>query len=214
MYIPRVHTLQLHNLLELIKKEQDVCNVAMSEVIRQVSVDCVERGALLAKIREQYAGLLAKVPPQIEGLHEELLAQRAVDRHLTEELIRFRTIVGVLTNELSELKMLENKNRREALRAQEEVWIVRLELEARMSSCPLVQPFASVRSGQRHLPWECLVQLQAAVEEAEKNASLINEYHELYELQRKRLEKQLGETADERELWSTTAYSLAVKVPT
>lgn len=55
-------------------------------------------------------------------------------------------------------------------------------------------------------------QLQAAVEEAEKNASLINEYHELYELQRKRLEKQLGETGDERELWSTTAYSLAVKV--
>ena len=122
-YILRAHVLQLHNLLELIKKEQDVCNVAMSEVIRQVSVDCVERGALLAKIREQYAGLLAKVPPQIEGLHEELLAQRAVDRHLTEELIRFRTIVGVLTNELSELKMLENKNRREALRAQEEVWI-------------------------------------------------------------------------------------------
>lgn len=58
---------------------------------------------------------------RVSRMHEELLAQRAVDRHLTEELIRFRTIVGVLTNELSELKMLENKNRREALRAQQEV---------------------------------------------------------------------------------------------
>lgn len=62
-----IYSPQLHNLLELIKKEQDVCNVAMNEVIRQVSVDCVERGALLAKIREQYANLLAKVPAQIRG---------------------------------------------------------------------------------------------------------------------------------------------------
>jgi hypothetical protein len=40
----------------------------------------------------------------------------------------------------------------------------------------------------------------------------LTEYHALYELQRKRLEKQVVMLTDEKELWSTAAYSLALKV--
>ena len=55
-------------------------------------------------------------------MHEDLIAQRAVDRHLTEDLIRFKTTVAVLTAELTDVKQLEKRNRREAVRAQEDVF--------------------------------------------------------------------------------------------
>lgn len=48
--------------------------------------------------------------------------------------------------------------------------------------------------------------------EAQKNASLLAEYHDLYELQRKRLEGQVFMLSEEKELWSQAAYSLALKV--
>ena len=57
-----------------------------------------------------------------------------------------------------------------------------------------------------------ILQLKAALSEAKKNSNLLAEYHDLYELQRKRLEKQVALLADEKEIWSTTAYSLALKV--
>ena len=56
------------------------------------------------------------------------------------------------------------------------------------------------------------MQLKEALSDAQKNASLLTEYHALYELQRKRLEKQVVMLTDEKELWSTAAYSLALKV--
>ena len=57
-----------------------------------------------------------------------------------------------------------------------------------------------------------LQQLKHALSEAQKNASLLAEYHELYELQRQRLESQVVRLTDEREIWSTASYCLAMKV--
>ena len=54
--------------------------------------------------------------------------------------------------------------------------------------------------------------MQKALSDAQKNASLLSEYHQLYELQRKRLEKTIQMITDERELWITTAYGIALKV--
>ena len=48
--------------------------------------------------------------------------------------------------------------------------------------------------------------------ESQKNANLLNEYHELYELQRRRLEEQVHALSKEKEIWSAAAYSLALKV--
>lgn len=42
--------------------------------------------------------------------------------------------------------------------------------------------------------------------------SLISEYHDLYELQRKRLEGLVGKLTEERDLWSSAAYTLSLKV--
>ena len=55
-------------------------------------------------------------------------------------------------------------------------------------------------------------QLAKALSESQKNASLLTEYHELYELQRKRLEKLVETLTEEREVWSNAAYSIAMKV--
>ncbi|XP_078323463.1 axonemal dynein light chain domain-containing protein 1-like isoform X5 [Crassostrea virginica] len=165
---------QMHNLLELIKKEQNIYNTVFHEVIRQVSIECVERGELLANLRQKYSDLLNKVPQQIKSLHEEVMAQRALDRRLTEELMRFKGTIGILTSELSAVKEHDKKVTKEAQQAQED--------------------------------------LRTALSEAQKNASLLAEYHDLYELQRKRLETSVHLLTEERELWSNAAYSLALKV--
>lgn len=88
---------QLHNLLEIIKQEQDIYNIVFNEVIRQVTIECKERGEILSKLRERYANLLSKVPRQIKSLHEEIIAQRALDRRLTEELMNFKATISYLT---------------------------------------------------------------------------------------------------------------------
>merc|ERR1711936_17756 len=111
---------QMHNLLDLIKKEQNIYNVVFHELIRQTSIECVERGELLAELRNKYSELLNKVPHQIMSLHEEVMAQRALDRRLTDELMRFKGTIGVLTSELTEVKEHDKKVTKEAQKAQQD----------------------------------------------------------------------------------------------
>ncbi|CAF0722793.1 unnamed protein product, partial [Brachionus calyciflorus] len=165
---------QLHNLLEIIKQEQDIYNIIFHEVIRQVTVECKERGEILSKLRERYANLLSRVPREIKSLHEEVVAQRALDRRLTEELMEFKSTINYLTDELSYVKEHDKQIAEQAAIYQKD--------------------------------------LKKALEDAEKNASLLAEYHELYELQRKRLEAAIKSIIDERDLWIKTSYSIAYKV--
>ncbi|CAI9575048.1 unnamed protein product, partial [Staurois parvus] len=58
--------------------EQNIYNVVFHELIRQVSVECMERGELLAKLRQRYVLLLDKIPRQVLSLYNDLLAQRAL----------------------------------------------------------------------------------------------------------------------------------------
>ena len=52
-------------------------------------------------------------------------------------------------------------------------------------------------------------ELRFALQEAAKNSSVLAEYHHRYELQRQRLEKQISTLTLERDIWNSTAYSLA-----
>ncbi|NWY49612.1 AXDN1 protein, partial [Chionis minor] len=166
---------QLHNALELMKAEQNIYNIVFHELIRQVSVDCVERGQLLSKLRSQrYVGLLERIPEQMKTLCKKMMAQRLVNRHITEELLYFKESVGQLVSELCEVREHDCKVTKEAEKAQEE--------------------------------------LAAAVHEAKANVNLLEEYRELYELQRRRLEEQVLLLAQERDVWSSTAYDLALKI--
>ncbi|CAF1239746.1 unnamed protein product [Adineta steineri] len=165
---------QLHNLLELIKEEQNIYNIVFHEIIRQVSVECKERGELLGKLRERYTSLLSRVPRQVKSLYEELIAQRALDRRLAEQLLQFKSTVGTLMLELEDVREHDRRVTEEAETAQRD--------------------------------------LKAALIESQKNASLLTEYHELYDLQRKRLEKHTNVIVEEKELWRDAAQTIALKV--
>ncbi|MGH0121752.1 UNVERIFIED_CONTAM: hypothetical protein FKN15_050425 [Acipenser sinensis] len=95
---------QMHKLLVLLKTEQNIYNVVFHELIRQVSVECAERGQLLSKLRERYVTLLDRIPRQLKSLHTETLAQQALDRHLTKELIQFKSTIGQLNSDLTKVR--------------------------------------------------------------------------------------------------------------
>uniref|UniRef100_A0A8B9VIG2 Axonemal dynein light chain domain containing 1 n=1 Tax=Anas zonorhyncha TaxID=75864 RepID=A0A8B9VIG2_9AVES len=139
---------QLHNVLELLKAEQNIYNIVFHELIRQVSVDCVERGQLLSKLRQRYVDLLKRIPQQMKTLYKKMMAQRLIDRHITEELLYFKESVEQLTSELYEVR----------------------------------------------------------------EHDLAFKYRELYELQRRRLEYQVLLVTQERDIWNSAAYDLALKV--
>ncbi|XP_063688030.1 axonemal dynein light chain domain-containing protein 1-like isoform X4 [Bolinopsis microptera] len=119
--ITQVETTEVHNLLQLIKKEQHIYNVVFHELIRQVTVGCKDRGVLLAKVREYYQKLLDRIPRQIMSLHQEVMAQRALDRRLTDELIRFKTAIATLSKELNEVREHDQEVTQQALEAQKDL---------------------------------------------------------------------------------------------
>ncbi|XP_053100162.1 axonemal dynein light chain domain-containing protein 1 isoform X2 [Hemicordylus capensis] len=165
---------QMHNVLELLKVEQNIYDIVFHEIIRQVSVDCAERGELLSKLRQRYVELLNRIPKQMRNLYKEIMAQRVMDKHITDELFNFKEAVGQLTRELRTIREHDHKATVEAEKAYQE--------------------------------------LAAAVRESEMNSNLLDEYRKLYELQRARLEAQIHQLTQEKELWSSATYELALKV--
>ncbi|KAL1023170.1 hypothetical protein UPYG_G00037260 [Umbra pygmaea] len=165
---------QMQSLLELVRVEQNIYNIVFHELIRQVSVECAERGQLLAKLRQRYVSLLDRIPRQLKGLHTETLAQKALDRRLTEEIICFRHSISQLSTELSKMKEHDELVSKQAEMAHEE--------------------------------------LAKAVEQSQKNSDMVGQYHDLYEMQRMRLDLQVTRLLEERELWSSVTYNLALKV--
>lgn len=161
---------QVHNLIDMVKKEQNIYDTIFYELIRQVTVECKERGELLSKLRRHYADLLGRVPRQINSLHCEVIAQRALDNNLTQELLNFKDEIQALTEELSAVKKHDSDITNDADESKEE--------------------------------------LRFALTEAAKNSSVLSEYHQLYELQRTRLEKQikLRGTIKENLIPSMTIY--------
>ncbi|CAL8309343.1 unnamed protein product [Lota lota] len=165
---------QMEALLELLKVEQNIYNIVFYELIRQVSVNCAERGLLLNKIRQQYVCLLERVPRQLKGLHTASLAERALNHRLTQEVVSCKTCIQHLNMELSEIKTHDEMVSQQAEQAQQD--------------------------------------LVEALDQATKNTDLLQEYHELYELQRRRLQSQMETLAKERDLWRTDTFSLAAKI--
>ncbi|XP_060089034.1 axonemal dynein light chain domain-containing protein 1 [Heteronotia binoei] len=165
---------QMHNALEVLKMEQNIYNIVFHEVIRQVSVDCMERGELLSKLRQRYVDLLDRIPRQMDNLCKEMVAQRVLDKHIMDELFRFKEAVGKLTRELQMVREHDCRATIDAERTHKE--------------------------------------LAKAIWESELNANLLDEYRELYELQRARLEAQIQQLTEEKELWSSATYDLALKV--
>uniref|UniRef100_A0A8C9YG51 Axonemal dynein light chain domain containing 1 n=1 Tax=Sander lucioperca TaxID=283035 RepID=A0A8C9YG51_SANLU len=165
---------QMEGLLEMVQVEQNIYNIVFHELIRQVSVGCAERGQLLAKLRQRYQSLLERIPSRLKALHTETVAQRALDRRLTEEIHHIKTSIQQLNMELSRIRDHD--------------------------------AFVSQQAERAHL------QLAGALEQTHTNSDVVQGYHELYELQRGRLEAQLLQMTEERDCWSQLTFCLALKV--
>uniref|UniRef100_A0A3Q3K7E7 Uncharacterized protein n=1 Tax=Monopterus albus TaxID=43700 RepID=A0A3Q3K7E7_MONAL len=165
---------QMEGLLELVHVEQNIYNIVFHEVIRQVSVGCAERGQLLAKLRQRYQSLLDRIPRHLKALHTEAVAQRALDRRLTEEICLIKTSIQQLSMELSKIRDHDAFVSQQAEHAQQ--------------------------------------QLAEALEQTQANSDVVQGYHELYELQRARLEAQLVQMTEERDCWKQLTFCVAFKV--
>ncbi|XP_061016812.1 axonemal dynein light chain domain-containing protein 1 [Dama dama] len=165
---------KMHKLLHILKKEQTIYNTVFHELIRQVSVDCADRGELLSKIRERYVQMLDQIARQMIDFYKDMVTQRVMDQHILEELYNFKNVIEELTRELCLVRAHDTKLTKEAEKAHRD--------------------------------------LAQAVLDAEKNSRIVEEYHDLYTLQRERMESDIKQLMVERDIWSSATYELSVKV--
>ncbi|PNJ53594.1 AXDND1 isoform 11, partial [Pongo abelii] len=165
---------KMHKLLHILKKEQTIYNVIFHELIRQVSVDCADRGELLSKVRERYVQMLDQIARQMIDFYKDLVTQRVMDQRILEELYNFKHVIEELTRELCLVRAHDVKLTKETEKAHKD--------------------------------------LAQALLDAEKNAKMVEEYHDLYTLQRERMENDMKQLVAERDIWSSATYELALKV--
>nr|XP_055222794.1 axonemal dynein light chain domain-containing protein 1 isoform X4 [Gorilla gorilla gorilla] len=165
---------KMHKLLHILKKEQTIYNVIFHELIRQVSVDCADRGELLSKVRERYVQMLDQIARQMIDFYKDLVTQRVMDQRILEELYNFKHVIEELTRELCLVRAHDVKLTKETEKAHKD--------------------------------------LAQALLNAEKNAKMVEEYHDLYTLQRERMENDMKQLVAERDIWSSATYELALKV--
>nr|XP_060499168.1 axonemal dynein light chain domain-containing protein 1 [Panthera onca] len=165
---------KMHKLLHMLKKEQTIYNTVFHELIRQVSVDCADRGELLSKIRERYVQMLDQIARQMIDFYKDMVTQRIMDQRILEELYNFKNVTEELTRELCLVRAHDMKLTKEAEKVHRD--------------------------------------LAQALLDAEKNAKIVEEYHDLYTLQRGRMECDIKQLMSERDVWSSATYELALKV--
>ncbi|XP_068921564.1 axonemal dynein light chain domain-containing protein 1 [Petaurus breviceps papuanus] len=169
-----VNATQMHRLLEVLKTEQNIYNTAFHEIIRQISVDCSDRGELLSNIRQRYVNLLDQIARQMIDFYKDMVAQRIMDKRIIEELFNFKKVVEELSRELFLVREYDVKLRKKSEKIHEE--------------------------------------LMLALSNAEKNARIVEQYHDLYTSQRVRMENDIKQLTSERDIWSSATYDLALKV--
>ncbi|XP_058516977.1 axonemal dynein light chain domain-containing protein 1 isoform X2 [Ochotona princeps] len=165
---------KMHQLLHMLRKEQSIYNTVFHELIRQVSVDCADRGELLSKIRERYVQMLDQIARHMIDFYKDLVTQRVMDQRILQELYNFKNVIEELTRELCLVRAHDMKLTKEAEKAHKD--------------------------------------LAQALLDAEKNAKIVEEYHELYSLQRGRMESDIRQLMAERDHWSSATHELALKV--
>ncbi|XP_059944529.1 axonemal dynein light chain domain-containing protein 1 isoform X6 [Mesoplodon densirostris] len=165
---------KMHKLLHILKKEQTIYNTVFHELIRQVSVDCADRGELLSKIRERYVQMLDQIAWHMTDFYKDMVTQRVMDQRILEELYNFKNVIEELTRELCLVQAHDMKLTKEAEKAHRA--------------------------------------LAQALLDAEKNARIVEEYHDLYTLQRGRMESDIKQLMAERDIWSSATYELSIKV--
>ncbi|KAJ3114491.1 Axonemal dynein light chain domain-containing protein 1 [Physocladia obscura] len=111
----------MHAFLAMIQEEQKIYDTVFQELIRQVTINMVERGEVLAEIRRRYGNMFTKIPKHVKHLHTELVAQRKLNRRLSEELMRSKETVSDLWGELDIVRKHDVEVTKQAQDAQEKL---------------------------------------------------------------------------------------------
>lgn len=112
---------EMHAFLAIIQEEQKIYDAVFQELIRQVTVNMIERGEVLSDIRNRYANMFTKIPKHVKHLHTELLAQRKLNRRLSHELVQSKETVAVLIKELEVIRKHDLDVTKQAQDAQEKL---------------------------------------------------------------------------------------------
>ncbi|KAJ3204071.1 Axonemal dynein light chain domain-containing protein 1 [Clydaea vesicula] len=111
----------MHAFLSVIQEEQKIYDTVFEEIIRQVTVNMVERGDILSEIRNRYSHLFIKIPKHVRHLHTELVAQRKLNKRLTEELVRAKDTVCELHKEVEVIRKHDIEVAKQAQDTQEKL---------------------------------------------------------------------------------------------
>jgi hypothetical protein len=112
---------EMHAFVDIIREENVIYSQAFQEIIRQVTVNMVERGELLSEIRSRYAAMFTRIPEHVLNLHTELVAHRKLNRRLSEELMRAKEHVAELCKEIEYVREHDEIKNNQAREAQEKL---------------------------------------------------------------------------------------------
>jgi hypothetical protein len=93
--------------IRTIREETKIYESVFMEVIKQVSVQMIERGEILQEIRQRYMSMFRKIPDRIVGIYNELVAHRKLNRRLSEELQRAQQNIAGLVQDLKSVGIIE-----------------------------------------------------------------------------------------------------------
>jgi hypothetical protein len=112
---------EMHVFLAIIQEEQKIYDAVFHEIIRQVTINMAERGEVLSEIRKRYGNMFTKIPKHVRHLHTELVAQRKLNRRLSEELMRSKETASDLLVELEQIRKHDVEVTKQAQDAQEKL---------------------------------------------------------------------------------------------
>ncbi|KAJ4460618.1 hypothetical protein PAPYR_3262 [Paratrimastix pyriformis] len=81
---------EVEQIVGLIEQEGAIYGTVFHELIRQVTVQCAERGRLLARVRDQYATMLGRVPKLARAIYANAVAHRMMARRMAAEMATLR----------------------------------------------------------------------------------------------------------------------------
>ncbi|GAB1285571.1 Axonemal dynein light chain domain-containing protein 1 [Apodemus speciosus] len=194
---------KMHQLLHVLKKEQSIYNTVFHELIRQVSVDCVDRGELLSRVREKYVQMLDHIARQMIEFYKDLVTQRLMDQRILQELYNFKNVIEELTRELCLVRDHDRKLTKEAEKVQKDLAEALLEAEKNAKVCLCTMRVRGPWSLEEGIRYPTL---------GLQMARIVEDYHDLYTMQRGRMESDIKLLMTERDIWSSATYELALKV--
>ncbi|ELR52206.1 hypothetical protein M91_03484, partial [Bos mutus] len=166
---------KMHKLLHILKKEQTIYNTVFHELIRQVSVDCADRGELLSKIRRTFVGKVMS------------LLLNMLSRLVITFLPRSKCLL---------ISWLQSPSA-----------VILEPPKIKSATVSMVSPSIS-----HEVMGPDLARCYQILPKVVVPARIVEEYHDLYTLQRERMESDIKQLMTERDIWSSATYELSVKV--